>query len=423
MATLEFIDYKHRSIEVRNGSIVWTELKRNSIKNLPQVIWDNYLPWSEANLWALEQSTSLHRDIKTVHSNMSHIYAYAKWLESESIAWWHFPERESERCLTRFRGALVDLRNKGEIAPSTTSQRMATVIRFYRWLDIKGLIFSDRPMWEERFFKIKIKTSFGFEHTMRVASTDLAIPNRKVVNTLQLEDGLLPVSSSAMKEIIAFADMFASEELALMLRIGFFTGLRLGSINDLKVESLENAASMATTGWKQLSVGPGARPPVATKFSVTGLVPIPEELLSILIDYSISNRRLKRQALANSKNKNLLFLSRYGNSYSSEDSRAVNVEMSRLRTKGKKEGLRVITGFHFHRTRATFATELMKVALRFMPVSDAIQFVRESCLHKDESTTMKYIKFIESNKSMAKTADAFTDLFMGLAKVNTNDQI
>jgi hypothetical protein len=58
----------------------------------------------------------------------------------------------------------------------------------------------------------------------------------------------------------------------------------------------------------------------------------------------------------------------------------------------------------------------MRVALKFMPVGDAIQYVRESCLHKDESTTMKYIKFIETNKAMAEAADAFSNMFMGLAR-------
>lgn len=421
MATLEFIHYKHQKIEVVGGSIVWSELKRRTISKLPQIIWENHLPWSEANLWALEQATSSTRDIKTVRSTMSHIYAYAKWLESESISWRHFPERESERCLTLFRGSLIYARNNGGIAPSTTSQRMATVIRFYKWMDKKNLISSEEPMWKERLFKIKIKTSFGLEHTMRVVSTDLAIPNRKIKSSLQLEDGLLPVSLVAIKEIITLANIHASQELALMLKLGFFTGMRLGSITDLKVGTLENATNMDNIGWKQLSVGSGARPPVATKFSVTGKVLIPEELLNILKDYSTSNRRLKRQALAKSENKNLLFLTRYGNSYSGDDSRAINVEMSRLRSKGKKEGLKVFTGFNFHRTRATFATELIKVALNCMPVSDAIQFVKEACLHKNESTTMQYIKFTESKKAMAEAADAFTNLFMGLVEKNIND--
>jgi len=416
MASLEFILYQPQRSEINDGLLHWKDLKRKPIKNLPQIVWEDNSTWAEANLWALHQATSSKRDMKTVRSNMSHLLAYAKWLESESIPWWHFPERESDRCLTRFRGALVAARNNGELAPSSTSQRMAAIIRFYKWMQSRRLISPEWPMWEQRSVGIKLTNSFGLEHTMRVASTDLAIPNRKVSGAIQLEDGLLPVSVSAMKEVLALADSHSTEELSLMLRIGFFTGLRLGTITDLKVKTLQQATIVPEVGWKRLAVGPAARPPVATKFSVSGGVPIPHELLVTLLDYSMSTRRLKRQSLASVENQDLLFLTRYGNSYSGDDSRAVNVEMSRLRAAGKKAGIKVLRGFHFHRTRATFATELMRVALKFMPVGDAIQFVRESCLHKDESTTMKYIKFLEANKAMAEAADAFTNLFMGLVR-------
>lgn len=421
MASLEQINYQPQRAEVSDGSVSWNQLNRKPINNLPQVVWEDNTTWAEANLWALEQATSSKRDLKTVRSNMSHLFAYAKWLEAESISWWHFPERESERCLVRFRGALVSARNNGDLAPSTTSQRMASVIRFYKWLQARRLISPEWPMWEQRFVGIKLTNSFGLEHTMRVASTDLAIPNRKVAGAIQLEDGLLPVAISSMKEILELADSNATEELSLMLRIGFFTGLRIGSITDLKIQTLHNATLVPEVGWKRLAVGPGARPPVSTKFSVSGSVPIPEELLETLIAYSMSTRRLKRQMLAIPEDQDLLFLTRYGNSYSGDESRAINVEMSRLRSAGKKIGLQVMRGFHFHRTRATFATELMRVALNFMLVGDAIQFVREACLHKDESTTMKYIKFIETNKAMSEAADAFTEAFMGLAKGSTNE--
>lgn len=414
MATLEFINYQHRRIEVKDGEIIWKELNRKPIENLPQIIWENNSPWSEVNLWALEQATSSKLNIKTVRSNMSHLLAYAKWLESESIDWWHFPERESERCLVRFRGALIQSRASGECAPSTTSQRMSSVIRYYKWLKDKGLISPDWPMWKDRLIGVKITNSFGLEHTLRVSSTDLAIPNRTVAGAIKLEDGLLPLSAKGMKEVLTLADTEASEELSLMLRIGFFTGLRLGSITDLKVSTLQNATIIPNVGLKTLSVGPGARPPVATKFDVTGSVPIPQELIDTLLNYAISTRRLKRQAIAAPEDQDTLFLTRFGNTYSSSNSRAVNVEMYRFRNTGVKLGVNFLRGFHFHRTRATYATEIMKVALNFMSVSDSIQFVKEACLHKDESTTMKYIKFIETNKTMKEASDAFTHAFMGL---------
>lgn len=150
MASLEFINYQPRSAQVKGGSVHWCKLNREEIDSLPQILWKDNSTWAEVNLWALEQATSYKRSIKTVRSNMSHLLAYAKWLESESIDWWHFPERESERCLIRFRGALIQARNSGELAPSTTSQRMASVIRYYKWVKEKGIISPEWPMWQDR---------------------------------------------------------------------------------------------------------------------------------------------------------------------------------------------------------------------------------------------------------------------------------
>lgn len=422
MATLQLINYHPFQINIQNDQVHWTKSNHQNIDGLPQIIWQDNSTWSEANLWALEQATSFRSSIKTVRSNMSHLLAYAKWLEAESIDWWHFPDRERERCLNRFRGALIQARNSGELAPSTASQRMAAVIRFYKWARNIGLISSEWPMWKDRFVGIRITNQFGLEHTLKVASTNLSIPNRTVAGPIQLEDGLLPLSAKAMKEVLSFADKNASQELALMLRIGFFTGLRIGSITDLKVATLQNAITIPEVGIKAISVGPSAYPPVDTKFDVSGSVPIPNELLEMLLDYASSIRRLKRQSLSSENDRDLLFLSRFGNNYKADSSSAINVEMSRLRKLGLKSGITAFKGFYFHRTRATFATELMRVALNVMSVSDAVEFVKGACLHKDISTTMKYVKFIETSKTMKDASDAFTKAFMGLGVYKAHDQ-
>ena len=420
MATLQLINYHPFRVNIQSNKVHWAKSNHQIIKGLPQIIWQDNTTWSEANLWALEQATSFRSSIKTVRSNMSHLLAYAKWLESESMDWWHFPDRESERCLNRFRGALIQARNSGELAPSTTSQRMAAVIRFYKWAGKTGLISTEWPMWKDRFVGIKLTSQFGLEHTLKVASTNLSIPNRTVAGPIQLEDGLLPVSVKSMEDILSFADENASEELALMLRIGFFTGLRIGSITDLKVSTLQNAITVPEVGIKTISVGPSARPSIETKFDVSGSVPVPNQLLETLLDYASSIRRLKRQAVSSKADQDLLFLTRFGNNYKG-DSSAINVEMSRLRKLGLKSGVTVFRGFYFHRTRATYATELMRVALDTMHVSNAIEFVKESCLHKDVSTTMKYVKFIETSKTMREASDAFTEAFMGLSRNVAND--
>lgn len=422
MATLQLINYHPFQINIQNDQVHWNKSNHQNIDGLPQIIWQDNSTWSEANLWALEQATSFRSSIKTVRSNMSHLLAYAKWLEAESIDWWHFPDRERERCLNRFRGALIQARNSGELAPSTASQRMAAVIRFYKWARNTGLISSEWPMWKDRFVGIRLTNQFGLEHTLKVASTNLSIPNRTVAGPIQLEDGLLPLSAKAMKEVLSFADKNASQELALMLRIGFFTGLRIGSITDLKVATLQNAITIPEVGIKTISVGPSAYPPVDTKFDVSGSVPIPNELLEMLLDYASSIRRLKRQSLSSESDRDLLFLSRFGNNYKADSSSAINVEMSRLRKLGLKSGITAFKGFYFHRTRATFATELMRVALNVMSVSDAVEFVKGACLHKDISTTMKYVKFIETSKTMKDASDAFTKAFMGLGVYKAHDQ-
>lgn len=416
MASLETVNYVSRHPEVDTDRIKWVLSTSDSALALPQICWKDGSTWGEANLWALTQSTSQKKDLKTVTRSMAHLTAYAKWLEAEAIDWWHFPAKESERCLSLFRGALVLARDNGKLAPSTTSQRMATVVRFYRWLQSTRLLSTDWPMWQERQVGIKLKDAFGFEHTLRVASTDLAISNRKVAGGVMLEDGLLPVSVAGMNEILQFAEKEASEELYLMLLLGFRSGLRIGSITDLKVQTLANVSIDPVVGWRRLALGPSARPPVATKLAVSGMVPILDDVLALVEAYSTSTRRLKRQALAAREHRDLLFITRFGAPYGNENSRAVNVEMSRLRAAGRTAGIRVFHGFNFHRSRATFATELMRAALGCMPVPDAIDFVREACLHRDEATTLRYVKFIERSKVMAEAADAFTEAFLGLAR-------
>lgn len=431
MATLESVRHTPRRAEIRDSGVIWVACEgRKLIDGLPQIMWSDHTPWREANLWALQQAGAAKKNIKTVVSAMTGLHAYAKWLESEDVKWWHFPIREEDRCLVRYRGSLVEALKGGQIAPSTASQRMAVTVRFYRWLSASRLLSPRWPMWQERQVGIRITDAFGFERTLKMPSTDLAIKNRARPGE-RLEDGLLPVSTTNRDAILAIAKEKASEELALMLRLGFRTGMRLGTITDLKIGTLERATpDPLLPGWYRLAVGPGARPPVHTKFGVTGQVWIESSDLQSLKDYFYSVRRLKRQAQANHNHRDLVFLSRFGTPYSSNDigfhansSRAINVEMGRLRRAGVVAGVNVLHGFYFHQSRCTFATELARLVLRHGGVSMAIQMVKEALLHKDESTTLKYIKFVEKSAAMANVSDDFTHNFLGLCSGSSSADV
>lgn len=419
MATLEKILYTPVKVECTESGLQRVTDLDNAIAGLPQIVWADQTPWREANLWALEQAGK-GSDSKTTMSCITHLHAYAKWLESQNVDWWHFPAREADRCLTKFRGYVIAARDNGELAPSTASQRMSAVIRFYKWLSASRLLSTDWPMWTDKQVGIKLVDEFGFERTMMVSSTNLAIPNRKAPGE-KLEDGLLPLSLKDAHAVINAAREHGNYELYLMLKLGFGTGMRIGTICDLRIATIQRAVpDPMFPGFNKLAVGPGAHPRVHTKFGVTGQVWISDEDLQLLRDYMFSPKRLKRQAKAKEGSRDIIFLSKDGNAYGEGDgnaSRGISVQLGRLRKEGLLNGITAFRGFRFHQSRCTFATELARVALKTGTVGMALQLVRQALLHKSEKTTLTYIRFIEKTEAMSNIADAFTRDFLGLGGV------
>lgn len=418
MARLESVNFiPHRSTVIE-GRVHWTAVVHSrAIKGLPQLFWANGSPWREANLWFMDRASTRDVDLKTVQAKATCLHAYANWLEASGSMWWDFPARKENRCLVRYRGALVEARDNSELAPSTVSQRMRVVIGFYRWLRVTGLLSPDWPMWLERTVGIHLTNSFGLERTLAVTTTDLSIPNRPRAGE-RLEDGLLPVSAADRNQILEFAREQASEELFLLLTSGFFTGMRLQTLTDLKIQTLINAVpDPADPNLYRLAVGPGASPSVETKFGVTGQVWITKDLLDEILRYSYSERRLKREIKASSDYKNLVFLTRFGNPYAqrgSGKSVAINVEMHYFRKIALANGLQSMRDFRFHQTRCTFATELARIAIGAGGGIHAVAIVKEALLHKHESTALKYIKFVEKTPIKQELANTFTRAFLGI---------
>ncbi|MCQ4284810.1 site-specific integrase [Stutzerimonas stutzeri] len=426
MARLESVTYVPHRSEVIDASIKWLPTQLGStIQDLPQVFWSTGIPWREANLWLMFQATSKNVDIRTVHNKAFCLHAYAQWLEQTKTNWWDFPWRESDRCLFRFRKFLIHSRNSSTIAPSTASQRIRVAVQFYRWLSSTKLISTDWPMWKERTIGIHFNDTFGFDRTLLVSTTDLAIPNRRAVG-IRLEDGLIPVSARTRDSILNFAKAHASEELFLLLTCGFFTGMRIQTLADLRIETLERAIpDPAHPELLRLTVGPGASPPVKTKFDVTGQIWISKVLLDRLWLYATSVRRLKRVAKASNENKNLLFLTRFGNPYAqrgTDKSTAINVEMLGLRRTIYANNSKLLEGFKFHQTRCTFATQLARLAIANGGGISAIAIVKEALLHKDEATSLKYIKFVESTDLKSTIMDEFTRAFLGITDSSSSHE-
>lgn len=423
MATLEFISYiPHRPLASESGQVTW-EVDRacSPIDHLPQLFWRDGTPWSEANLWAHQRATSGGTDLKTVQCNLRHLHKFAEWLEAEQLDWRHFPMLERDRVLIRWRKHLVELRDRhGLLAPSTATQRMNAAVSFYRYAKAYGFIGRDAPMWTERQVVHRFHDTHGFERTMLLASTDLAIPNRRR-HGLQLEDGLLPITRDEMYELRSFTEQACntSREVHLMLSLGFYSGARIETISALRRGTLENALrDPAAPSVVYLAVGPGHRPFVPTKFNVQGRIMAPAWLIDEIVDYIGDARRLRREARAAPKDRDLVFLTRFGRSYADRESNsgtAIDRAMVDLRRKAEKFGLAFAKNIHFHVSRATFGTWLTSTLLEQGHNPKAVlSFVSDAMLHKSVETTLKYIKFVEQTPIKIAVADEFTQAFLGV---------
>jgi integrase len=417
VAQLESINHVSKRAFITDGTVNWESIpSARPISGLPQIFWDDGYPWPEANHWAYERALSIGVKLNTVQSLMAHLHKYASWLETNKFDWRHFPTRKSERVLVLYRGALIEARDSGEISPSTATARMRAVIQFYRHCAIHNFISRDAPKWKDRPVVISYFDNVGFERTLSRITTDISIPNRARPG-FKLEDGLLPITSSHMTELLQFTSSNESEELHLMLTLGFFIGARIGTIASLRIENLENALpDSSIVGIENIAVGPGTG--VATKFDVSGHLLVPDFLLNELKRYAYSPRRLKREQIASKENKSLLFLTRFGNPYSNPSGlsgSAIAREMTDLRRSAVVAGLKFMKKFHFHQTRATYGTWLMTIALQKIGQKAAIEFVRQAMLHKDEATTMRYITFLEHTKAKIEMGNAFTEAFGGLS--------
>jgi len=410
MTRLEYIHYALHRPEVVSGAVRWVrDSFVRAIERLPQIFWGNGTPWREVNLWALEMGRNRDVKLKSVDSLVGHLHKYAIWLEKEQIDWRHFPQTKADRVLVRYRGALIDDRDRGVLRPSTTTARMNAVIRFYRYAAGRSFISREAPKWQDKAVVLRYFDTAGFERTMSRITTDISIPNR-ARHGHRLEDGLLPLTTQHMTELLQFAKKNASQELYLMLLVGCFTGARLGTITTLRVQALDNAMrdSMVPGMWT-IPVGPGTG--IDTKYDVSGHLMIPDQLMTTLKAYAASRRHLDRVIKANDAKKSYLFLTRYNNPYKVA---AVDREMVTLRRAGQASGLKFLQTFTFHQTRATYGTWLASICLENASVKAAIEFVKRAMHHKNESTTFGYITFIEQTEAKIEVANAFTEAFLGL---------
>ena len=93
MAMLERVSITPMALDTDKGSqeVSWVPVSRSKpVPKVPHIFFDDGEPWLAANAYALHKLDSVvGNDIKTVASNMSHLTAYACWLEDHGVDWRH----------------------------------------------------------------------------------------------------------------------------------------------------------------------------------------------------------------------------------------------------------------------------------------------------------------------------------------------
>jgi integrase len=422
MAVLESINHKPMVFEpslVNSGCSFIPNPKRKSVDSFPQIFFSIGEPWHEANRYAFYRYYDLQKDIKTVHREMSHLARYANWLEEVGVHWLHFPKKKSERCLFRFRGHLIELRDDALLAPSTASQVMNSVIAYYRWASANGYADERSKLFDDKNKVISFFDKVGFSRTLSVVSTELSIPNRARTGVC-LEDGLTPINQASTLTLMAYLAEHRNYELYLMAKVALQTGCRHETVTTLKIDALENAYSDYTlTKLMRVKVGPGTG--VDTKFDVYGEVYFPESLVNELVSYFNSSEAILRRSKAKDELQKNIFITSRGNRYTNQ---TFGTLLHRLKSELVEAGHTEFGRFKFHQLRATFGTMLMRALLDTQKITslNAIEFVKEAMLHKHASTTWKYIQFLEKEPVEEQFLETLWSLFTG-SKESSNEII
>ncbi|CAH6877902.1 Tyr recombinase domain-containing protein [Vibrio chagasii] len=289
-----------------------------------------------------------------------------------------------------FRYYLVNrVQEKGDLRRSTANAYIQVIKRLYDWLDREGLVD------KHNFYSHKLSIIDGFR---QIQSSDLAIQIQK-----SPEQSLSPLTEQAQKQFLQLIE-FETKEFQLVIKLMMFCGLRKREALSfpkglIKEEHVTEEDSQIIKG---IYIGPHNG--VQTKFSSYRELFITRALVEDILDYSISPRYKKRQEKSKGQYKRHPPLLNY-----SEDA----FYSTWYRLKKKYYGVYNSTFNHTpHDLRATFATNLMKSALKVTNKNTqiALDITRYYMGHKREETTLMYLKFIsrsDVSNQVATVMDQF----------------
>ncbi len=412
----------------RDGKPTWVPHRFNLF---PVILCADGAPWAEANMWILGLIEGAVAPSMSSYASIGEdLAAYRRFLDETSIDWLAFPSHKLQRPTYRFNGHLKHLIQSDEIAAATARRRMATVIRFYRWLQEEGVFVPEHTPWKESDRYIEFTDLHGFKRTKSVTTTDVSIRVAKQDDPYDdtIDDGgkLRPLPQEEQEWLLDALISLGNTEMTLIHLFGLVTGARIQTILTFRVKHALIELDDGQQGDLRFPVGPGTG--IDTKNSKQLVLHIPLWFYRMLHTYALSDRaRMRRErAIGGDGENQYLFLSVRGAPlYSAQSDAHEFDENNTLRHAKTGQGVRQFIkertipfirekyrapGFRyqFHDTRATFGMNLVDEKLKLVEenktsLKEVMNFVQIRMGHSSLSTTERYLTY-RSRVNMVRAA-------------------
>lgn len=389
--------------------------------------------WKEGTIYLLVRAVGvIGVNMLTLHNLAYDLSAYRKFLYDEQLEVTYIPERKSMRPYYQYKYHLMSLCNDKKISFNTAKRRMSSVIGFYRWMKVAGLIDMTSSLWSEKDIYINVSDTFGLMKKIRIVKTDLSIKvkNQNSNNQLAIYDGgaLKPLTKKEQKALIETLLENKNIEMRLIFMLALFTGARIQTILTLPCSVfLEELAS--GDKYKMISIGFGTG--VDSKNNKRTVISVPGWLYLKVKTYVNSQRARKRSDKAKPASvSRLVFLTSQGSPYYMPNEERetfldgyvttyisngqsvrqflANKIIPIMRVKLKVDDFT----FRFHDLRATFGLniselQLLMVDKGMISLHQAREFVKTAMGHSNYRTTDGYLKYSREINTLTQYQDDY----------------
>jgi len=345
---------------------------------------------------------------------------YYQFLEDEQLDWDRFPPIKRLKPTYQFRSYLLKEIQRGKLAKSTANTYINQVKNFYLWAMREGYLRIKRV--QEAPFKIEfvqVKNQGMLAHlqpTFTVETSDLRIRVPKDSDSKNIRP-LSPLSQESLRLITTHLPN-SSTELRLQVLLSVDTGMRIEEVASFSINALNTAKPIAESKYRfELTLCPLATG-VQTKFDKKRHIEISIDLLEALRQYQTSERRLHRanklyqkinqltdeklslnydteEALEKCERHEPLFISQQGNPMTRE-----SIESRWIELRAEIQKIDSTFKHRFHDFRSTYATYRLSDLLDAqLSVMECMELLMGWMGHKNESTTWKYLRFLERKEA------------------------